>query len=168
MIPADGVLDAEAKGGVMDRRAVLVCALTAAQLVTGCASPGPSGSTAPRATEQSTVEASAAGGPTPVPGAVTAPPAGSGPLEVTAVNIAFEPVKLVAPAGPLVLRFHNQDAAIPHTVAIMDASGGQLFQGEIVTGPSDIDYAIPDLAPGSYTFMCTVHPNMTGTLTVVP
>ena len=75
---------------------------------------------------------------------------------------------LVAPTGPFVLTFRNRDNGIPHTVAINDAAGGDVFTGEIVAGPADIDYSIPDLSPGSYTFMCTVHPNMTGTLTVVP
>src|SRR4051794_9306738 len=153
--------------GLMDRRA-LVCALMAALLVTGCASAGPPASAASPTTDPPTVEPSAAGGPTLVPGAVTEPPAGSGPVEVTAVNIAFEPITLVAPAGPLALRFHNRDGGVPHNVAINDSSGEQLFQGEILTGPGDIDYAVPDLPSGSYTYQCSVHPNMTGTLTILP
>ena len=103
-----------------------------------------------------------------MPGAVTAPPLGSGPLELTALNIEFEPKELVAPSGPIELRFHNQDNGIPHNVAIRDANGATVFESEIFTGPADVDYSIPDLAPGSYTFTCTIHPNMTGTLTVVP
>ena len=103
-----------------------------------------------------------------MPGAVTAPPAGSGPLELTALNIDFEPKELVAASGPIELRFHNRDDAVPHNVAIRDANGGSVFEGDIVTGPADVDYSIPDLPPGSYSYMCTVHPNMTGTLTVLP
>jgi len=34
-----------------------------------------------------------------------------------------------------------------------------------VTGPTTKDYAVGPLAAGTYTFVCTVHPNMTGTLT---
>ena len=41
-----------------------------------------------------------------------------------------------------------------------------LFKGEIVTGPVVVDYAVPALAAGTYPFVCTVHPNMIGTLTV--
>jgi plastocyanin len=36
-----------------------------------------------------------------------------------------------------------------------------------VTGPTKVDYQIPALAPGTYTFICDVHPTtMTGTITV--
>ena len=41
-----------------------------------------------------------------------------------------------------------------------------LFKGEIVTGPVAVDYQVPALAAGTYQFVCTVHPNMIGTLTV--
>ena len=99
---------------------------------------------------------------------MTAPPVGGGPLDLTALNIDFEPKTLVAPSGPFMLAFRNRDGGVPHTVAIIDAGGTQVFTGDIVTGPADVDYSVPQLPPGSYTFMCTVHPNMTGTLTVVP
>ena len=39
-----------------------------------------------------------------------------------------------------------------------------MFKGEIVTGPKVIVYDVPALPAGSYTFVCSVHPNMTGTL----
>jgi plastocyanin len=143
-------------------RLVLAC-IAAASLLAACGSPAPAASAPPQA-----AAASSEGGPTPVPGAVTAPPPGAGPLELTAINIDFEPKTLVAPSGPIELRFHNQDNGIPHNLAITDANGGSVFESEIFTGPADVDYSIPDLAPGSYTFTCTIHPNMTGTLTVVP
>ena len=41
-----------------------------------------------------------------------------------------------------------------------------IFKGELVTGPKAVDYAIPALPAGTYTFNCSIHPNMTGTLTV--
>ena len=40
------------------------------------------------------------------------------------------------------------------------------FRGEIVTGPTTIVYQVPALEAGAYAFVCTVHPNMVGTLTV--
>ena len=39
-----------------------------------------------------------------------------------------------------------------------------MFQGEIVTGPKAIVYDVPALPAGSYTFVCSIHPNMTGSL----
>ena len=59
----------------------------------------------------------------------------------------------------------QQGSGLPHNVAIKDAGGAQKFKGELVTGPMEIDYQVPALAAGDYTFVCIVHPNMTGTLT---
>ncbi len=39
-----------------------------------------------------------------------------------------------------------------------------MFIGEIVTGPTEITYDVPPLPAGAYGFICSVHPNMTGTL----
>ena len=37
--------------------------------------------------------------------------------------------------------------------------------GDDFKGVATRDYQVPALAAGEYTFVCTVHPNMTGTLT---
>ena len=49
---------------------------------------------------------------------------------------------------------------------VRDTSGAVLFKGEIITGPAQITYDVPALPAGTYTYICSVHPNMTGTLTV--
>ena len=143
-------------------RGVLVGAALAALMLSGC---GPAA--APSSDAEATIDPSSASGPTLVPGAVTAPPAGDG-LDLTALNIDFEPKELVAPAGPVAISFHNQDNGIPHNVQVNDASGATVYQGEILTGPSDTQESIGDLSPGAYTFVCTIHPNMQGTLTILP
>jgi plastocyanin len=52
-------------------------------------------------------------------------------------------------------------------VSIYVSQGGDpLFQGEIVTGPSLIDYHVPQMAAGEYHFQCDVHPTMSGSVTV--
>ncbi len=53
-----------------------------------------------------------------------------------------------------------------HNVAIQDANGKEVFKGEIFSGVDARAYPIPPLGAGSYTFTCSVHPNMTGTLSV--
>jgi plastocyanin len=74
---------------------------------------------------------------------------------------------LEAAAGQaFVLEFDNNDAGIPHNVEIKDASGASVFKGQIITGPAKASYQVPALPAGSYMFLCDVHPNMTGTVTV--
>jgi hypothetical protein len=51
-------------------------------------------------------------------------------------------------------------------VEIKDPAGAVAFLGEIFPGVGARLYPIPALSAGAYTFICTVHPNMTGTLTV--
>jgi plastocyanin len=41
-----------------------------------------------------------------------------------------------------------------------------VFKGQIITGPAKTSYQVPALTAGNYTFLCDVHPEMTGTLTV--
>ncbi|HET7726274.1 MAG TPA: cytochrome c oxidase subunit II [Candidatus Limnocylindrales bacterium] len=99
----------------------------------------------------------------------TPPPAPSGGagevVEVTAVNIAFTSGELRAPADtPFTIRFVNEDDGVPHNVEVKDAGGASLFQGEIFNGNDQRDYQVPALPAGEYEFLCTVHPNMTGTL----
>ena len=59
----------------------------------------------------------------------------------------------------------NQDASVPHDVAIKDASGTEVFKGETFPGVAIKTYDVPPLVAGEYEFQCTVHPNMVGTLT---
>jgi cytochrome c oxidase subunit II len=105
------------------------------------------------------------GGPS---GAPSGPPAGPA-LAVSALNLAFAPTTLQAPADtPFKIDFDNQDASVPHNVAIHEGSptGPEVWKGEIFPGPAKKTYDVPPLAAGTYGFICSVHPNMTGTLTV--
>lgn len=98
--------------------------------------------------------------------ATPAPSLPAADVSLAAQNIAFTPTELTLPAGkPFTLAFDNQDAGVPHDVAIKDASGAEVFKGDIVTGPAVVVYDVPAIPAGQYTFICTVHPNMTGTAT---
>jgi plastocyanin len=87
-------------------------------------------------------------------------------VALAAQDIAFDPTTLAAPADrPFTLEFDNRDAGIQHNVQIFDNaefSGTALFDGELITGPATVDYAVEALPAGTYYFLCVVHPNMTG------
>ena len=106
----------------------------------------------------------ASGQPSGEPGA----PAGSA-LAVSALNLTFNTTELQAAADtPFKIDFDNQDASVPHNVAIHEGgpTGPEVFRGEVFPGPAKKTYDVPPLPAGSYGFICTVHPSMTGTLTV--
>jgi plastocyanin len=116
--------------------------------------------------------------PTVVPGA-TDPTTGGGGGAITtgttvnlvAQNIAFDQAEITVPANTtFTIDFDNRDSGIPHNVAIHKDSptGEAVFTGDIVTGPAQKVYTIGGLNAGTYAFVCSVHPNMTGTLTVTP
>jgi len=108
--------------------------------------PAPSGS----------AEASASAAPSGAPGGIT----------LVAHNIAFDTSTIAAPAdAEFQIVLDNQDASVPHDVAIKDASGTEVFKGETFPGVAIKTYDVPPLVAGEYAFQCTVHPNMFGTLT---
>ncbi len=88
-------------------------------------------------------------------------------VKIVASGIQFTTTAVTAPAGQaFTLTFSNQDAGVPHNVDIKDSSGATVYKTDIITGVTDKDFQAPALKAGSYTFVCDVHPNMTGTLTV--
>jgi plastocyanin len=86
-------------------------------------------------------------------------------VNLKALGLAFDPTRLPARAGAAFqIAFDNQDNATMHDVVIKDGGGKEVFKGELVTGVAQKTYNVPALQAGSYTFTCTVHPTMTGTL----
>ena len=100
----------------------------------------------------------------------SSPPAPAGSPSGDAVTVVAKDIKFATPAvsakagAAFTIACDNQDAA-PHNIVISDPSGAQVFKGEIVSGQK-VDYQVPALAAGSYGFLCEVHPEMKGTLTV--
>jgi len=90
-------------------------------------------------------------------------------LQLAAQNIAYDQTTLTAPADqPFQIMFANNDASVPHNVAIHEGSptGPEIWKGEVFPGVATKTYDVAALKAGTYGFVCSVHPNMTGTLTV--
>ena len=99
------------------------------------------------------------------PAASVAP--GTTTINETAQNTAFQQTELTAPADkPFAILFDNQDASTPHNIEIKDSTGAVAFKGDIFPGVAQRTYSVPALKAGTYPFQCSVHPTMTGTLTV--
>jgi cytochrome c oxidase subunit 2 len=102
------------------------------------------------------------------------PPAPSGgpqgdAVTIEAQNVTFTTPDVTAPADvPFTIHFVNKDpAGVLHNVEIKDEGGATLYRGEpIIDGGQEADYQVPPIPAGAYPFICTVHPAMTGTMTV--
>ncbi len=128
---------------------------TPAPSAAASASAGPSAAASPGASASAGASAAASGGAT---GAT---------VKIVASGIQFTTNAVEAPAGQaFTLTFSNQDAGTPHNVDIKDSSGATVFKTDIFSGPADKSFTVGPLKAGSYPFVCDVHPNMTGTLTV--
>ena len=142
----------------------LVVIVAAAVLLSSGVLPN-SGGGVPAASGAPAAGGGSAGGGTVASG-TPAPSVPAADVSLSAQNIAYDTATLTAPAGKaFTLAFDNKDAGTPHNVAIKDSSGAELFKGEIITGPKSVVYDVPALPAGTYTFVCSVHPNMTGTIT---
>jgi plastocyanin len=89
-------------------------------------------------------------------------------LQISAKDLRFSTAQLSAPADkPFSIVFENQDGA-PHNVSIYkdEALSQKVFGQDPFGGPASQTYAIPALAAGSYVFVCDVHRDMRGTLSV--
>ena len=97
-------------------------------------------------------------------------PAEGATLQVSASNAtAFDQTTLTAPAGQaLTIQFDNKDPNAPHNVSIKAANpdGGDWIGLPLAQPSTKETYQAPALVAGTYTYYCSVHANMTGTLTV--
>ena len=150
------------------RRSLLILAVSAIGMAAAaCTSAAPGWTYAPP-TPAPAVTPAPSGQPTAGP-ATAAPSSDASVVAVSALNIAFEQTAATAPANTaFVISFDNKDAGIPHNVAIHDSMNMEKFKGDLVTGPGQVQYKVDPLPAGEYTFVCSVHPNMTGKLTVGP
>jgi plastocyanin len=154
------------------RTRILIIVALALFAVAACTAtePGWTYAPAPSPTPVPSSEPSATPSGSAAPSGSVAPSDGGGGtvVEISALNIAFDTTEITVPAGqPFRIHFVNNDAGIPHNIAIHEGStsGTAVFTGEIFNGVAERNYDVPALEAGAYGFICTVHPNMTGTLT---
>lgn len=90
------------------------------------------------------------------------PSAGSGNA-ITIKNFAFDPPALTVKAGTVVT-WMNHDSA-PHAI-VSDTGLPETFSSDTLS--TGLSYSFTFTRPGTYTYHCSIHPSMTGTVTVVP
>ena len=99
---------------------------------------------------------------TPLPSRRTSIPQG------TQGNEYYDPAELTVKVGDTIA-VENKDTT-PHTVTngkdATDPNMGKLFDTSIINAGDSADVVTADLKPGEYPYFCSVHPYMTGSLTV--
>ncbi|KAA0022759.1 cupredoxin domain-containing protein [Antrihabitans cavernicola] len=98
---------------------------------------------------------------TPAPGAPTTAQVQSGDVAVKVKGMAFTPATITVTAGTKVT-WTFDDGGIPHTVTgLKDAAMG-------INSPilKEGDYSYTFDKPGTYNYICSIHPDMKGTVTV--
>ena len=92
--------------------------------------------------------------------ATGAPQARAADAQVTIDNFSFNPAVLTVAAGTRVTWTNRDD--IPHTVTGA-ATPRTLKSPPLDTGES---YAVTFTAPGTYSYFCSLHPHMQGSIVV--
>ena len=90
---------------------------------------------------------------------------------VTAKGIAYDLKTIDVAAGkPFTIAFKNEDpSTVPHDIDIRQTDGRTVVVNqETIAGGQSVVYQYQALQPGTYQFICSIHPvpAMTGTLTV--
>lgn len=135
----------------MKRIAGLLFALVAlAAAAAGCGSSNSSSSSSSSASTPSTSTGTSSGT------GGTAAPSGGKTVTIRMKNIAFDPKSVTVKAGTTV-KWVNDDS-VPHNV-----TGGPLRSPTFGNGGS---FTYKATKPGKISYVCTIHPGMTATLTV--
>jgi hypothetical protein len=110
----------------------------------------------------------------PASSATPAPSAGHHRLKIVAEGLKFKVVE----GGTVPLGIHTVDATleivdsgIQHQIAFYDTAGRELITFAPLVGPiaAGGPFGVgPPQPPGTYTFGCLIHPEMTGSITVLP
>jgi len=89
--------------------------------------------------------------------------ASDGRVTLVADDLQWDTDCLRAPAGALTIEIDNRDSGQNHNVHLPDAPGSPAT--DLEKGPTTQELDV-ELEPGSYQYVCDLHANMVGTLTV--
>jgi plastocyanin len=92
------------------------------------------------------------------PPGVAAAPAPAGKAEVKIDNFSFSPTALTVKVGTQITWTNGDD--IPHTVV----SDGHSFKSKVLGNGEKFTFTADK--PGTYSYSCSIHPNMTGKVVV--
>jgi plastocyanin len=132
-------------GSMAKHSPLVLCSFCIALLILACVAAGCSSNQTP-----------------PALAATTAPQASTmGGTSITIKNFAFDPTPLTVKTGTVVT-WVNQDGA-PHIVVSDTGSPTAFSSDSLSTGAS---YKFTFTQPGTYTYHCSIHPSMKGTIIV--
>ncbi|HEX9684191.1 MAG TPA: cupredoxin domain-containing protein [Acidimicrobiales bacterium] len=84
-------------------------------------------------------------------------------VTIVSKGVAFDVAEIEAGVGDSITFVHDhQDGNLPHNIRINELD----VQTDVVTGPTTQTLDVTFDEAGSYTFVCIVHPQMTGTIFV--
>jgi plastocyanin len=85
-------------------------------------------------------------------------------VQLTAKDLAFDRTSFTVPADvTFAVELNNQDG-VPHNVDIK--GNGQSRSSEPFSGPATKTLVLAGLPAGTYTFVCSIHTDMNGTVQV--
>jgi len=86
-------------------------------------------------------------------------------MPLVALNLSFDQTSLTVPAdSTFAIAFDNRDG-VPHNVNVR--GNGITRESDPFTGPATRTFDYAGVPAGTYTFFCSVHPDMTGVLNSV-
>jgi plastocyanin len=141
--------------------------------VSGAGGGGDNATTTSTSTSADNASASTSADTTTAPSATTSAATAAATLKIpqgasVQGNPSYDPDPLIVKVGDTIA-VENEDIS-PHTVTngkdAADPNMGKLFDTSIINAGDSGEIVTTDLQPGEYPFFCSVHPYMTGALTV--
>lgn len=85
-------------------------------------------------------------------------------MTIVADRLQFDAETVTAPVGSVEFTLINRDEGVPHNLAI--TGDGVDESTELEKGPVTQQLTVEFVGPGTYTFVCEIHPAMKGTVEI--